>query len=76
MVLLCPVVRVEGEVLRTGCGEHVVELDDEVVVSVEPLEADVRRRIDVWEVLVQLHLRTFVIVVLVSFLVILRRVKI
>ena len=59
--------------LHTVVGEHVVELYDEVIVSVKPLKADVRCGIDIREVLVQLHLWTFIVIILVSFLIILER---
>ncbi len=43
-------------ILLTVVGEHVVKLDDEVIIPVKPFEADVWCGIDVREVLIQLHL--------------------
>ena len=55
----------------TVVGEHVVKLYDEVIIPVKPFEADVRCSIDIREVLIQLHLGTFIVIILISFFIIL-----
>lgn len=62
--------------VHTGAGEHVVELDDEVIVAVEALEADEGGGVHVGVIFIQLHLGAVIVILLflpfLPFLIILR----